>query len=109
MAMNVADVELLVTPEQLTIASAEMSDSLNRMQINVDELDQIVRATENYWKGEAGDMYRDLFLKERENINLSITRLQEHPRDLIEIAGNYIDTEQILQSLAEELPADVIS
>lgn len=107
--MNVGDVELLVTPEQLTIASSDMSNSLNSMQNCVEELDQIVRATEGYWRGEAGDMYRELFLSQRGDIDESIARLKEHPRDLIEIAGNYIDTEQVLQSIAEELPSDVIS
>ncbi len=107
--MNVGDVELLVTPEQLTSASSDMSNSLNAMENCVQELDQIVRATEAYWRGEAGDMYRELFLSQRDNVDESISRLKEHPRDLIEIAGNYIDTEHILESIADELPSDVIS
>lgn len=109
MGMSVADVELLVTPEQLTSASSEMTNTLQRMKMCFDDMDQIIKATENYWMGDAGDMFRELYLSERPEIDESLARLSEHPRDLIEIAGNYIDTEKYLQSISEELPSDVIS
>ena len=107
--MSALAVELLVTPEQLTIASNDMTNSLNLMQRCIEDLDQIIRSSEGYWRGEAAEYYRNLFLTERPGIDESIARLKEHPRDLIEIAGNYIDTEHLLQSVAEELPSDVIS
>ena len=107
--MSVGAVELLVTPEQLTIASNDMSNSLNTMQGCIQELEQIIRASEGYWRGEAADYFRNLFFSEKPAIDESIARLNEHPRDLIEIAGNYIDTEHLLESLATELPSDVIS
>ncbi len=107
--MNVEAVEFLATPEELTIASNDMSNRLKEMQVCIEEVDQIVRASERYWLGEASDHFRNLFLKERPVIDEIIARLNEHPRELIEIAGNYIDTEHLLESLAQELPSDVIS
>ena len=107
--MNVGAVELLVTPEQLTIASNDMTNSLNVMQNCIQDLEQTIRASEGYWRGEPADYFRNLFLAERPALDETMARLKEHPRDLIEIAGNYIDTENLLQSIAEELPSDVIS
>ena len=107
--MNVEAVELLVTPEQLTIASNDMSNSLNQMYNCIQDLDQIIKTSETYWRGDAGDYFRNLFLNERPAIDAAIRKLSEHPKDLIEIAGHYIDTEHILESLAEELPSDVIT
>ena len=83
--------------------------SINLMEEQFMQLEQLVNKTSYYWIGEAGDMHRKTYKDQKQNIEDMLKRLKEHPADLVAIALNYEETEAQLQSLAAELPGDIIS
>ncbi len=102
------DVVIKVTTAELYAKSQSISQLLSRMQGNFQGLKVTVDKTGNYWIGEAGDAHREMYREMVPHIEEIAQRLQEHIRELQEIAGVYEETEHQVQELAESLPSDVI-
>lgn len=82
---------------------------IKSMENCFERLDTIVNKTRGYWMGEAADRQRMLYQEQRPQIEEMMRRLKEHPADLMAIAQNYEAAESQVQSIAAELPNDVIS
>lgn len=106
--MIVGDVALTVTPDVLIAKADLVAEGLKKMQENLDTIDQIVSRTSGYWIGEAGNLHRQMYQDEKEDIATIMKRLNEHPVDLRAIAQNYLDAEQTVEEIANSLPGDVI-
>lgn len=97
-----------VKPEDLVVKASELQRKVSSIQEKFTTLTSLVERTESYWIGEAGNFYREMYqdaIKEQEMV---LKRLEEHPKDLLEIAQRYSDKELQLESLANELPGDVL-
>lgn len=103
------NIQLKVTPEQLKAKASEVSAEIKEMQSAFEELASIVSRTSVYWLGEAGDCHRRIFEGNREEVEIMIRRLKEHPADLLQMADLYEKTEEKIQEATEALPADIIS
>jgi WXG100 family type VII secretion target len=103
------DVELLVTPEQLNNKAAEVEKNVANMRTRFDNMKRLIDKSQNYWIGDAGDMHRQNYADQVENIELVLKRLAEHPEDLRAIAQTYSETElKIADVIVPELPGDVL-
>ena len=89
--------------------ASEVEAYVKRMQSRFDELDRIINRTSGYWNGDAGDKYRSVFGDDKDERTRIINRLQEHVTDLRAMAGVYAQTEKEVASIAQSLPAEVIS
>lgn len=109
MADSAAGFVLKVTPQQLKIKAEQVSKEISEMTLAFEELAQIVSRTAHYWIGDAGDTHRDIYEKNKDDIEVMLRRLKEHPTDLLVMAGVYEDTEIKAENISMQLPEDVIS
>jgi len=103
------DGQIIVTPEVLLAKSEEVTTEINAMDLCIQELGNLIRKTETFWIGEAGDLHRSLFNKQKNDIDIIFRRLREHPKDLITMANVYSEAEIEAKAQAEQLAGDVIS
>ncbi len=103
-----ADVRLKVTPDELKRHAAELEKQIAGAQRNWNGLCDIVSTSRYYWEGEAGDRGRKLLDEMKEDVQKVFCRLREHPSDLLQIAGIFLDTETKAQNLANTLSDHVI-
>ena len=102
------DVQIKVNSTVLRDKADAVTKSIKQMQEQYDQLEQIVNKTSYYWIGEAGDMHRETYNEQKPKIEEMLKRLKEHPVDLVAIAQMYENVESELQSIAAELPGDII-
>lgn len=103
------DVQIKVDPAVLVSKAEAVSGSIGSMEQYYSELERIVSRTSYYWIGEAGDMHRNIYKEQKAQVEEMLKRMREHPADLTAIAQTYENVESQLQSLAAELPGDIIS
>ena len=101
-------VKLKVTPEQLILKADEVLEDVNTMKTCIDTIQEKVDGTKGYWIGEAGELHRNLYYNQKENIDLIMRRLDEHPKDLKVIAGKYTAVEKEVEGIANALTDNVI-
>ena len=73
------------------------------------ELERVIGNTRSYWIGEAGNRHRQAYTERKDELETMFTRLEEHPRDLLQISGNYTQAENEIESMVSALETDVIS
>ncbi len=103
------DVHIKVNSAVLNSKAQTVSKSIARMEECFGQLEKIISRTSYYWIGEAGDLHRKMYRDQKEPIYGMMKRLKEHPDDLLAIAQTYEKVEAEVQSMAMELPGDVIS
>ena len=72
---------------RLQSAAATLREKIQKAETSYENVMTIVKNTERYWIGEAGNEHRNVFLEERDDIDQILLRLKEHPTDLVAIAG----------------------
>lgn len=105
----VGNVRIKVDTAALVSKAEAVSGSIRSMEQYYGELERIVSRTSYYWIGEVGDMHRNVYKEQKAQVEEMLNRLKEHPVDLVAIAQTYENVESQLQSLAAELPGDIIS
>lgn len=101
-------VELLVTPEQLNVKAGEVEKYVANMRICFENMKTLVEKSSGYWVGEAGDRHRRNYDEQKDNIDIIVRRLSEHPKDLRAIAQRYTEVELKAQEIAVDLPGNVL-
>ena len=103
-----ADLILRVTPETLEKKADEFTGIVNEIKNHFDQIESISSRTKGYWIGEAGDKDREGYSSYKDDINYIIRRLQEHPTDLMSMAGIYRATESKVSAVNAALKTDLI-
>lgn len=101
-------VQLLVTPEVMNAKAGDVEKCVSNMRRRFDAMKTLVDKSKGYWVGEAGDMHRQNYEEQKENIETVLKRIAEHPVDLRNIAQTYTSTELKAESIIQELPGDVL-
>ena len=99
---------LKVKPEVLKSKSNEISQNINKIERQLDNIGKVIIGTKKYWEGDASNMHQKHYKTFQDDIPMVIKRLKEHPTDLLKMANIYDETEKTNQSLATKLPSDVI-
>lgn len=105
----IGDVHIKVNSAVLNAKAQSVSASIRNMADCFEQLETIINRTSYYWIGEAGDMHRNMYKEQKSQIDEMMKRLKEHPDDLVTIAQSYESAESAVQSMASELPGDIIS
>lgn len=103
-----ADLVLRVTPEILEKKAEEFTGIISEIKEHFDQIEAISARTKGYWQGEAGDKDRAGYASYKDDINFIIRRLQEHPTDLLSMAGIYREAERDVASKNATLKTDQI-
>lgn len=102
------NVTLKVTPEVLQAKAVSTAKKLGDMQRIWESMNAAILSTEHFWIGEAGNLHRDMYKKQQENIEVIMRRLNEHPGDLNEIAATYLGVEKEVQEIAQSLETGIL-
>ena len=103
-----ADIVLRVTPEVLEQKADEFTDIIHEIQTHFNKIENIATKMKGYWQGEAGDMGRAGYASYKDDIAFVLGRLQEHPADLLSLAGIYREAERDVASTNAALKTDQI-
>ncbi len=102
------DVHIKVNTAQLNSKADTVTTEINNMNKCFEQLESIINKTASYWIGEAGDEHRKLYSEQKDNIDIIMRRLKEHPVDLRTMAGTYEATEREVTAIGNSLSGDVI-
>lgn len=102
------EIHLKVAPDELKDKAGEITRQIQAMEKNWNSLREIVNGSQAYWEGNAGNQHRKLVRDNEDDVQTLLKRLKEHPRDLLEMAGIYIRTEEKAVQTAASLPGDII-
>lgn len=105
----IGEVHIKVNTAVLNDKAQTVSKSISNMASCFEQLERIINRTSYYWIGEAGDLHRKIYQENKQQIDEMFKRLKEHPTDLMTIAQTYEVAEEMVQSMASELPGDIIS
>lgn len=89
-----ANMSLRVTPEALEAKADEFSGVVKEIRSHFEQVLSISSKTRGYWQGEAGTRDRESFASYQDDISFILRRLEEHPEDLLSMAGIYRTAEQ---------------
>lgn len=103
-----ANIVLRVTPEVLERKADEFTNIVHDLKAHFDKIESIVAKTRGYWQGEAGDQDRAGYASYKDDITFLLHRLQEHPTDLLSMAGIYREAERDVTSINAKLKTDQI-
>lgn len=99
---------LLVTPEKLKETSGEFSTCMNQVQTLTTNMMDLIRGMSSFWEGEAASAYMNKFNELEDDIQKIHTMINEHVKDLEEMATIYQNAEKRSQDIAGELQGNVL-
>ena len=103
-----ASFTLRVTPETLEQKADDFWKIIERIDKHFKMIEDISGRTRGYWHGEAGDRDREGYASYKDDIIYILGRLDEHPEDLLKMAGIYKKAERTLVSQNAQLKTDLI-
>lgn len=104
-----ADFSFRVTPEILQRKAGEFSAVVKELKSHFDEIEDISSRTRGYWRGEAGDKDREGYASYKDDIAWILRRLNEHPDDLLKMAGLYQKAETSATETSQRLTGSGIA
>ena len=102
-------ITLKVKPEVMKSKANEISSSIKSIDKELKEITRVVLGTKKYWEGDASNQHQKNYVTIKDDIPKIIKRLEEHPTDLLKMAGLYEEAEKQNQLLSNKLPVDVIN
>ena len=99
---------LVVDTSVMVSQAAEVRSLCNAVKADFQSMRELMNKTKNYWTGEAADLHRKLYDNQREDIDLIIRRIMEHPTDLEQMAGVYDEGERNNINASQNLPGDIL-
>lgn len=106
---GIGNVEVRVKPEVLISQAEEVRRLANDMKTHFQTMENTMSRTVHYWIGEAGDLHRKVYDEQKEDVDLMLRRLLEHPDELLAISQNYTQAERVNVATSAMLDADIIS
>ncbi len=94
MEINSKDIKMNVLPNELDIKAQEAATAIFEMEQLLANVQDTVNRTEYYWKGEAAEINRKVFLEQKEDMEAILSRLKEYPKTLRKVANIYRETEE---------------
>lgn len=99
---------LKVTPEKLLSAAGEFSNCSTTVSNLTTQMVSMVDGLKSTWTGEAATAYNQKFHQLDDDIQRLNKMIQEHVKDLQEMARGYQTAEQQAQEASSSLPIDPI-
>lgn len=99
--------KLKVTPEALKEFAGQMTQEIETVKNCFKSIDTEITGTQKYWKGEASDEHIKRYKEIKPDADKVVSKLTEAPKNLLEIAGIYVESEDANSQLAMTLPIDI--
>lgn len=98
-----------VTPEQLYKTSDRVLNEINSVKYSFDRIFNLVKNTSNYWNGKVADKERKELESNKTEISNMMETLRIYTDELNQIATNYIETEEAVTDMSQDLPSNILS
>lgn len=102
------NMQLKVSTEVLRSEADQMTDHIDVIRTQWDNIRTIGNNTTGYWEGHTENKHLKLIKKTEDDMDELLRRLTEHPADILKMAGIYEEAEESSVEVANILPADVI-
>lgn len=99
---------ITVETEVLEVRADSVEQQILKMRERFQNIGDIVYSSRSYWEGDANDAHCREFAEYQDEIEDVLARFMENVTDLRQIAGIYRQTEAQVESLAEDLPMDIL-
>ena len=96
-------ITLRVTPQVLRQKAGEFTALINDIERRFRNIEDISDRTRGYWIGDAGDLDRQGYDSFQDDIAHMMKRLNEHPQDLLQMAGIYEQAERVVVNVGAAL------
>lgn len=96
-----------VSPETMIHQANEIKGSLDRIKKLFATIEDCVRRSSGYWEGEASNLHTTRFVKIKERYDVVTRCLNEHPDDLLKMAGLYNDSETKSEEESNSLQSNI--
>ncbi|MBE5881919.1 MAG: hypothetical protein E7289_06415 [Lachnospiraceae bacterium] len=106
---SIGTATIKVNTDILEAQAQEVNRLVSDMKSKFSNMESVIRRTEYYWIGEAGNLHRKLYNEQKDEIDVMLRRLLEHSTDLRTIAGTYKAGEAANVAKAQVLATDIIS
>lgn len=103
-----AGFQLKVKTEVLQAQAANVSSEISKIEKEWKNIETLIKRSKGYWEGEASNQHIQYYQEVKDPVNKVISRLKEHPTDLLKMAGIYSTAEQEAAGLTNALPDEVI-
>ncbi len=100
---------LRVTPEKLIAASDSFGSTNQTIRTVTDEMVSLVNSLKSTWQGEAAEAFNTKFMMLQDDMDKIHRMIDEHVKDLQDMATKYKDAETANQQTSEGLAGDVIN
>ena len=95
---------LLVTPERLESTAADFATKANLIKTLHDDMQNTVKTLSGSWQGVASEAYAAKFAALQSAMETINRMINEHSRDLIEMAREFTAAENKATGMANDLP-----
>ena len=100
---------LKVTPEKLRSTASDFGSKATCIKTTTDKMMDIVNGMNSVWQGDAAKAYDTKFKGLQDDMDKIFRMVQEHSKDLDEMASQYTSAEQANAQAAQALSADIVS
>lgn len=97
-----------VTPERLMTTAHEFSTQSAKLNETTDSMLGLVESLNCFWQGEASQAFTSRFSRLQDDMCRMYGMIQEHARDLEQMAENYLEAEERNEAEVQDLSADII-
>lgn len=98
-----------VDPQQLINTAGEFSTTNGQVKGITDQMNTIIDSLRPVWEGDASNTYNTKFGQLKDDMGKMYRMIQEHVRDLNDMAQEYITAENANIDTGSSLAGDVIS
>lgn len=100
--------QLKVSPDVMKNQAQAITGEIRKIETEWKKMEEVITRSNYYWQGEASNIHQKSYHKVKTEVEKVIRRLNEHPADLLEMAGVYIKVENEAVQSADALPDDVL-
>ena len=102
------EIQLKVDTTIMKAKAGEINQLVADIKNDYEGLKVAANATKGYWTGDAANTFRTYVKNIENDMQTVLKRLNEHPKDLLEMAGIYLQNENDVVEFTKSLPTNVI-
>ena len=104
-----SNITIKVDTEVLRSKAQEIQGQIGDIESQLKTLAGYMRQLKSSWRGPAGSNHYDMYQDYNEDLMEMVKGLKEYPKELLEMAGLYRETEEQAQGVAKSLATNILS
>lgn len=100
--------EIRIDTEAVKTIAEDLKEEVSVLESYFHNIASVIERMGSYWSGDASLRNQEYFRSLQEDTEKLLSRLYEHPRDLLAMTGVYEGAETQSHEIAMSLPSDII-